>query len=133
MHMVKKMAVIAAVSFGIIGTILGGESQNKIAAEWNFTKPQAVKAWTSSSKVDLKPINSTNSLKMKITGKDPYILCPVNAGGFAASKFKYISVKMKCSHTAKTFNEVFWIIRPSDDMERSQTHRVPHRCRTRQI
>jgi len=109
--MLRKMFAIGTIALGLIGTAFCEDTKKEISAEWDFTKPQAVKAWAGMPKHDMKVMESANSLKLKITGKDPYIVSPGNAGGFAASKFKYISVKMKCSTTEKTYNEVFWIIR----------------------
>ncbi len=107
----KKMILMVAWMLGTLSAVYAGnvDTEAKILSSWDFKKPEVRKEWISKIH-SLKVLPSSDTFKLEIIGQDPYIFSPMKTGGFSVTGFGYISVKMKCTHTVRTFNEVYWII-----------------------
>lgn len=56
----------------------------------------------------LKRLESEGSLKLEITGKDPFIVFPKPASMFSGKDFPFIKAEMKCSNLKRAKNQVYW-------------------------
>jgi len=77
-----------------------------IYTEWDFSLAADIVEWQNHAVLhDLQFLNSTNTLRLKITGSDPYINFPPFSGG---AGLDCVVVEMRYPDLGNTSNQLYW-------------------------